>query len=124
MMLNPRRGLRSLGPHAVVVKVGAEGSLVYDTVRGRLAHFPNLPCRTQDATGAGDAYCSGFLAGYLLGQGAVSAAKYGTLSTSYVVEAVGALATRQPTETKACERLAAVAERTVQMGDRSAAGLV
>lgn len=55
-----------------------------------------------------------FSCGILAGQDAVSAAKYGTVSASYVVEAVGALATRQPTETKARERLAAIAERTVQ----------
>jgi ribokinase len=106
------RAFSSLGPSVVVIKLEAEGSLVYDTAAGRLAHVPIYPAQAIDTTGAGDAYCGGFLAGYLLTHDAVTAAQYGTVSASYVVEAVGALATPQPEREAALARLAEVAART------------
>lgn len=101
-----------LGPRVVVVKMGAEGSLVYDTAGGRLTHVPAYPAAVRDVTGAGDAYCGGFLAGYLMTGDPVAAAQHGTVSASYVVEAVGALATAQPTQAEAGDRLRKVAAET------------
>ena len=98
------------GAKAVVIKLGAEGSLVYDAERNQLTHVPIYPANVRDTTGAGDAYCGGFLAGYLLSGDPIIAAQYGTVSASYVVEAIGALATHQPTLAEAQERLAVVAE--------------
>lgn len=99
------------GPKGVVIKLGAEGSLVYDTGRGRLTHVPVYPAQVRDTTGAGDAYCGGFLAGYLLTGDPIMAALYGTVSASYVVEAIGALATRQPPLTEARMRLTSMIEK-------------
>lgn len=99
------------GPQVVVIKIGADGSLVYDRTHDQLTHVPVYPAEVRDTTGAGDAYCGGFLAGYLLTRDPVTAAQYGTVSASYVIEAFGALATKQPTPAEAQARLAAVAER-------------
>ena len=99
------------GPQVVVIKTGADGSLVYDRTHDQLTHVPVYPAEVRDTTGAGDAYCGGFLAGYLLTRDPVTAAQYGTVSASYVIEAFGALATIQPTPAEAQARVAAVAER-------------
>jgi ribokinase len=99
------------GPNVVVIKLGAEGSLVYDAACDQLTYAPVYPAQVRDTTGAGDAYCGGFLVGYLLTGDPVTAAQYGTVSASYVVEAVGALATQQPTPAEARARLATVAEK-------------
>lgn len=107
------REFGQLGPKVVVIKIGAEGSLVYETARDRLTHVPAYPAVVRDVTGAGDAYCGGFLAGYLITGDPVAAAQHGTVSASYVAEAVGALATAQPTRAEARERLHKVAAATV-----------
>ncbi len=105
------RAFARLGPRVVVIKLGAGGSLVYDREHDQFTHVPIYPAAVKDPTGAGDAYCGGFLAGWVLTGEAVSAAVYGTVSASYVVEAVGALATEQPNPTDAQARVAAVAAR-------------
>jgi sugar/nucleoside kinase (ribokinase family) len=97
--------LARLGPQVVVIKLGHDGSLVYERAAGRLTHVPIYPVGAQDPTGAGDSYCGGFLAGYLLHQDAVRAAQHGTVSASYVVEAIGALATATPNPDEARARL-------------------
>ena len=96
----------------VVIKLGRDGSIVYERATQRLTHVPIYPADTQDPTGAGDAYCGGFLAGYLLSQDAVRAACHGTISASYVVEAIGALATPTPSPAEARARLDYLATRT------------
>jgi ribokinase len=106
------RAFAALGPRAVVIKLERDGSLVYDAPGDRLVHVPIYPATVRDTTGAGDAYCGGFLAGYLLTRDVVAAAQHGTVSASYVVEAVGALATPQPDRAEAQARLDHVAART------------
>lgn len=105
------RAFAGWGVRLVVIKLGTDGSLVYDHEQDRLTHIPAYPAQVQDTTGAGDAYCGGFLAGYLLTGNPVVAAQYGTVSASYVVEAIGALATHQPSPAEAQARLAVIAER-------------
>jgi ribokinase len=111
---DPERAARdfaSYGPRAVVVKIGLEGSILYDSLREQLTHIPAYPATAVDPTGAGDAYCGGFLAGWLLTGDVLSAALYGTVSASYIVEAIGALATSQPTQQDAFARVAVVSEK-------------
>jgi sugar/nucleoside kinase (ribokinase family) len=104
--------LARLGPQVVVIKLGRDGSLVYELSTDHLTHVPIYPAIAQDTTGAGDAYCGGFLAGYLLTRDAVRAAQHGTVSASYVVEAIGALATAVPSPGDARARLAYLEART------------
>ncbi len=98
--------LAHLGPRVVVIKLGRDGSLVYERAADRLTRVPIHPVDARDPTGAGDAYCGGFLAGYLLTQDAVRSAQHGTVSASYNVEAIGALAAVTPTPDEARARLA------------------
>lgn len=75
------------GPRYVVIKLGQEGCLVY---RRQDDSFVSLPCyntRTVDATGAGDSFGGGFLAGYAATGGDVlAAACQATVTASFAVE--------------------------------------
>lgn len=89
-----QRGVRWLaarGPRVVVIKRGAAGSLVYDAVSRQATHVPAAASRVRDVTGAGDAYCGGFLVGYAEGGDPVLAARRGAVSASVTVEGLGAL---------------------------------
>ena len=96
------------GPRAIVVKLGEDGSLVYDRSSGRMVHVPVVPVAVQDLTGAGDAYCGGFIAGMLSTGDPIEAALYGTVSASYVVESRGAVAVPAPNHADATRRLDAL----------------
>ena len=85
------RSFAAAGPRAVAIKLADEGSLVYDRGAARLVYVPAIDVAVTDVTGAGDAYCGGFLAGMLLTGDPVEAALYGTVSASYTVESRGAL---------------------------------
>lgn len=81
----------SFGPEIIAIKMSVDGSLVYNPKIDEMVHVPIFPADTVDPTGAGDSYCGGFLAGYLLTGDPLLAACYGTVSASYIVECVGAL---------------------------------
>ncbi len=79
------------GASLVVVKCGSRGAWVVKRGERTLWHVDVVPgVRTVDVTGAGDAFCGGFMAGLALSGDEVEAAAYGTVSASYVVESLGA----------------------------------
>ena len=94
----------------VGVKLGAQGSLICDAQTGDLTHVLAYPADVIDTTGAGDAYCGGFLVGLLDGRSLAGCAAMGTVSASYVIEACGALQTRLPDRAERETRLRAVLE--------------
>jgi sugar/nucleoside kinase (ribokinase family) len=75
----------------LVAKLGAAGALVLDRARGRLVRLGVVPVRAIDPTGAGDAFCGGFVAGLVATGDPVTAAVRGTVSASFAVEGFGAL---------------------------------
>lgn len=77
----------ALGVNAVAMKFGPRGSVVR-TAAGTW-HVPCVPVDAVDPTGAGDAYCGGFLVGYAETGDAVEAAIFGTVAASYTVESPG-----------------------------------
>jgi len=85
------RALGRLGPAAVIVKMGSRGSLVSTPRSETMMHVPAFPCDVVDPTGAGDAFCGGFLVGLVETGDPVEAACYGTISASFVVEGFGSL---------------------------------
>lgn len=91
----------------MIAKLGEKGSLVCDASTGRVMQVPALQVDVVDTTGAGDAYCGGFVASLVAGRTLVECAAMGTVSASYVVGACGALATTRPL---AAERNARVDE--------------
>ncbi len=102
------RSFAAAGPRAVAIKLAAEGSLVFDRGAQRLVHVPAIPVKVVDVTGAGDAYCGGFLAGMLLTGDPVEAALFATVSASYVVESSGALGVGIAARDEARSRLEAL----------------
>lgn len=105
------REFAKYGPSVTAVKLGADGSLVYESAVSRLTYVPIYPTDVADVTGAGDAYCGGFLAGYLSHGDAVRAACCGTVSASYIIEGIGALQATIPSSSDAKERLHYVQSR-------------
>jgi sugar/nucleoside kinase (ribokinase family) len=100
----------------MAVKLGERGSIVCDAGTGQLVRVPAFPVRVVDTTGAGDAYCGGFLAGLVVSRPLVECAAMGTVSASYVVEACGALETERPDSAERDARLNAVMQRVSVVG--------
>jgi sugar/nucleoside kinase (ribokinase family) len=118
----PEEAARDFGRHGscvAVVKLGDQGSLLYDPGTDRLTHVPVYPASVVDVTGAGDAYCGGFLAAFLLHGDPLEAACYGTVSASYVIEHIGAALLRRPARAEASERLATLREQLSVVNDNS-----
>lgn len=92
----------NLGPKVVVIKLGAEGVLVFDRETGdRLEQESLAEKEVVDTTGAGDAFCGGFMAAYLLDPYDLKrAALAGTISASFAVASFGmdALLKAKPTD--------------------------
>ena len=83
--------LGAMGAALVVIKLGSRGQYVYDKASSRKWHVPAYPVTVRDVTGAGDAYCGGFLVGLAETGDPVEAALRGSIAASLVVEGVGAL---------------------------------
>ena len=98
----------ALGARCVVLKLGARGQFVYDAHTRRRWHVPAYPSRVVDVTGAGDAYCGGFLVGLAETGDPLEAALRGCVSASLVVEGTGALFALSYTNEQITARLAVV----------------
>jgi sugar/nucleoside kinase (ribokinase family) len=93
------------GPKVVAVKMSTDGSIVYDKNSGDFYHIPIFNSITKDPTGAGDAYCGGFLNAFIETGDAVLAACNATVSSSYIVEEIGALNKLKADFSAKCMRL-------------------
>jgi sugar/nucleoside kinase (ribokinase family) len=82
--------LRRRGVQVVAVKLGEEGAYVEgETWRGRL---PAFAVEAVDTTGAGDAFCAGFLACLLWGCDLEETARFASAAGAMCVTAVGGTA--------------------------------
>ena len=79
----------SFGCEIIVIKRGEQGQLLYDSTTHKRWEIPAYPVEIFDPTGAGDAFCGGFLAGYRRTFDPVQAAVYGNISASLVIEGQG-----------------------------------
>jgi ribokinase len=82
--------LGEYGCEIVVVKRGTQGQAVYDARGKHKWEVPAYPARLADPTGAGDAFCGGFLAGFCKTYDPVRATLYGNVAASLKVEGSGA----------------------------------
>jgi sugar/nucleoside kinase (ribokinase family) len=82
--------LGSFGCDMIVIKRGGRGQLLYDRISGKKWEIPGYPAHFSDPTGAGDAFCGGFLAGYAATLDPLQAALHGNISSSFAVEGSGA----------------------------------
>jgi sugar/nucleoside kinase (ribokinase family) len=80
--------LASWGGMLVALRMGAQGSLVA-TADGARYRAPAVPATVVDVTGAGNAYCGGFLVGLGSGLGVAEAAARAAVSASFALEQFG-----------------------------------
>lgn len=80
------RELTKIGPTIVTVKLGPDGVLVYRRGWDTVLHIVAFPTVVQDETGAGDAFCGGFMAGIACNYPLHKAASCGVVSASFAVE--------------------------------------
>lgn len=86
----PEEALHVLARSAktVIVKIGAEGSLIKDGQE--VVKVDVFPADCTDTTGAGDLYAAGFLYGYSRDLGVEKCGLLGSLMASAVIETLGA----------------------------------
>jgi sugar/nucleoside kinase (ribokinase family) len=99
------------GVPATVVKLGARGSMVASAGLAAPVVIAPFPVKALDPTGAGDAYCGGFLAGFVRTRDILFSACLGTVSASFAVQAFGPFHLMQATRASAHERLACLIDR-------------
>jgi len=97
------RRLSDAGARIVALRMGAHGSLVHDGAQ--LYHVPTVRTTVVDPTGAGNAYCGGFLAGYIQTGDVLTAARYGAIAASFLVEQVGLPSVHERLRIEANKRL-------------------
>jgi sugar/nucleoside kinase (ribokinase family) len=83
--------LSELGCPIVGIKRGGAGVYLWDQVSRRRLHIPAFPARVVDVTGAGDAFCGGFLVGLRETGDILEAGLRGSVSASLAIEGAGAL---------------------------------
>jgi sugar/nucleoside kinase (ribokinase family) len=83
-----------LGSRAAAIKRGVEGSCA--GMQQRTWSVPSLPVSVVDPTGAGDAYCGGFVAGFLATSSALGGAACGTVAAAHIVQGFGAFHSPAP----------------------------
>jgi cytidine kinase len=81
--------LMQAGARVAVLRMGANGSLVAQDGESGAVHIPAVPVRVVDPVGAGNAYCGGFLAGWMETMDLRLAGLYGSVAASFLVEQVG-----------------------------------
>lgn len=84
--------ISSFGPEIIVIKRGALGQIVYDGIGKKKYEVPAYPARLADPTGAGDAFCGGFLAGFQRTSNPLMAVLHGNVSASLKLEGTGPFA--------------------------------
>src|SRR5262249_7996926 len=78
-----------LGPRVIAIRHGQHGSYVWDGDRNAAWHMPAVPVNVVDPTGAGNSYGGGLCAGWLETGDARTAATFGAVAASFLVERVG-----------------------------------
>jgi len=79
--------MRELGPKVVIITDGQAGTYAHDGTK--YWHMPIVPAKVVERTGAGDAFGSGFLAGFICGKTIQEAMRWGTVNSASVLEYVG-----------------------------------
>lgn len=92
--------LEKFCPGILVITDGSRGAHLY--LRGKMHHQPSLSKKIVDTTGAGDSFCSSFLAGYIFYRGNVlKSLKLAATNSAYNLTGIGAqepLLTRKEAE--------------------------
>jgi sugar/nucleoside kinase (ribokinase family) len=79
----------ALGPEAVAIRHGANGSYVWDRRHGQAWHIPILPVPALDPTGAGNAYGGGWCIGWWRTHDARLAGCYAAVAAALMISRAG-----------------------------------
>ena len=85
--------------------MGAEGSLIAANNKSLFWLPPPFVENIIDVTGAGNAYCGGFIVGLSTFNDVIKAGAYASVSASFAMEQFGALYQRPDFENEAIQRL-------------------
>jgi ribokinase len=97
----------ALGPRVIVIKRGANGCFVHDAATNTHFTWPARAATVVDTTGAGDAFCAGFMAALAVDQGDLRrAARQGAHAASLAISAFGVAGLRTAAASKLAERFA------------------
>jgi sugar/nucleoside kinase (ribokinase family) len=107
------RKLADAGAEVIILRLAEEGSIVYHGETGERWHIPAVETAVVDPTGAGNAYCGAFLAGWVTTGDLRTAGLYGAVAASFLVEQVGLPRPRAGLREEARRRLAALRERAM-----------
>jgi sugar/nucleoside kinase (ribokinase family) len=102
--------LTKWGAKIVALRMGIRGSAVRQR-GGPTMRIPIVPTEVVDVTGAGNAYCGGFLVGYVETRDIRTAAMYGAVSASFAIEQFGIPHITMETRQEAHRRLATLKKR-------------
>jgi hypothetical protein len=81
--------LAGYGCEFVVIKRGEQGVLLYEHVSRNYWEIPAYPVSAVDPTGAGDAFCGGFLSGLRMKYDPLEAALMGSVAASFKIQGSG-----------------------------------
>jgi sugar/nucleoside kinase (ribokinase family) len=100
--------LRALAPGValIAIKCGEKGVIAHVAGASEWVHIPAVRVTATDATGAGDAFCGGVLAGFAEKNDPMEGLLYGLVSASFCVEGLGFTGLAAATKEKASTRLA------------------
>lgn len=99
------------GCKIVIVKLSNRGAILLDCVKDIAFTIPIYPVQEKDVTGAGDSFCGGFLAGYMITNDMITSCAYGATSASFIVESIGAIPPNKFTKAEAQKRLNFISKR-------------
>jgi cytidine kinase len=105
--------LGAAGAPVVAVRLGEHGSLVYAAKTGAALHIPAVPVRVAQPVGAGNAYCGGFLTGWVETGDLRAAGLRGAVAASFLLEQVGLPMITPALRQTAQARYAALNERVL-----------
>ncbi|MEM7343114.1 MAG: PfkB family carbohydrate kinase [Chloroflexota bacterium] len=81
--------LDQAGATVISLRQGADGSTVRRVDTGETYYIPAYETSVVDPVGAGNAYCGGFLAGWVQTSNVRLAGAYGAVAASFLIEQVG-----------------------------------
>lgn len=79
--------LHELGPHIAVITDGHEGAYASNSIN--VFHLPIFPAKFVEATGAGDAFATGFVAALYHGKNVPEAMRWGTANAAGAISQIG-----------------------------------
>jgi sugar/nucleoside kinase (ribokinase family) len=101
--------LVQMGAPVALVKLATAGCMFSTRHASGFSSVPVIPIQAQDPTGAGDAFCGGFLAGLVATNDPLCAAVCGTVSASFAVESFGPFHLLGASRTEAVSRFRTLA---------------